>query len=141
MNLKPRQPVDVSIRPADEGLANLYMDHAIYFTDLARVETLTVDPEASRPEGAAVSIVDGAEIYIVLAEAVAAPEERQRLEKELKKVLRERTMVETKLANEDYLTKAPEAIVTKDKGRHAALVEKEARLRSSIDALSTGGDQ
>ncbi|MDA2916344.1 valine--tRNA ligase [Nitrospinae bacterium AH_259_B05_G02_I21] len=138
MNLKPRRTVDVSIRPAEESAAALYREHADSITDLARVGTLTVDPEASKPEGAAVSIVDGAEIYIVLAEAVAVAEERKRLEKELNKVRRERTMVETKLAKEDYLTKAPEAIVAKDKGRHAALVEKEARLESSIDALRSG---
>ena len=74
-------------------------------------------------------------------EAVGVAEERKRLEKELNKVRRERTMVETKLAKEDYLTKAPEAIVAKDKGRHAALVEKEARLESSIDALPSGGPE
>ena len=138
MNLKPRRTVDVSIRPAEESAAALYREHAGSITDLARVGTLTVDPEASKPEGAAVSIVDGAEIYVVLAEAVGVAEERKRLEKELNKVRRERTMVETKLAKEDYLTKAPEAIVAKDKGRHAALVEKEARLESSIDALRSG---
>jgi valyl-tRNA synthetase len=138
MNLRPRRTVDVSIRPAEESAAALYREHADSITDLARVGTLTVDPEASKPEGAAVSIVDGAEIYIVLAEAVAVAEECKRLEKELNKVRRERTMVETKLAKEDYLTKAPEAIVAKDKGRHAALVEKEARLESSIDALRSG---
>ena len=141
MNLKPRRTVDVSIRPAEESAAALYREHADSITDLARVGTLTVDPEASKPEGAAVSIVDGAEIYVVLAEAVGVAEERKRLEKELNKVRRERTMVETKLAKEDYLTKAPEAIVAKDKGRHAALVEKETRLESSIDALPSGGPE
>ncbi|MFQ5893592.1 MAG: class I tRNA ligase family protein, partial [Nitrospinota bacterium] len=139
MNLKPGIPVDVFIRPADEATAALYLKHSIYFTDLARVGALTLDPDVPKPAEAAVSIVDGAEIFVVVAEAMVVADEQKRLEKELQKVRQELRLVERKLANEDYLTKAPEAVVAKDKGRHAALVEKEARLKDSIATLQAQG--
>ncbi|MEE9519897.1 MAG: class I tRNA ligase family protein [bacterium] len=141
MNLKPAYTVEVWIRPAEEGAVALYRDHADYLTDLAHVGTLTVATDAPKPEGSAVSIVDGAEIFIMLADAMVVEEEKKRLEKELKRVHRELTMVEKKLANEDYLTKAPEAVVAKEKGRHASLLGKEARLKGSITSLLQQGPE
>ena len=143
MNLKPGMTVDVYIRPADGESGALYIEHAVYLTDLARVGALHVDPDATKPARAAVTIVEGAEIFIVVDEAMdlVVAEEQKRLEKELKIVRRELTMVEKKLANEDYLTKAPEAVVAKEKGRHASLLGKEARLKGSITSLLQQGPE
>jgi valyl-tRNA synthetase len=138
MNIKPRQTVDVTIRSADESLATLYRDHAIYFTDLARVGALRIGTALSKPDGAAVSIVDGAEIFTILPPEsleLLVAEEQNRLEKGLQKIRRDLVALETKLANKDFFTKAPEAVIAKDKGRHASLLEKEARLKESIEAL------
>jgi valyl-tRNA synthetase len=136
MQLKPRQSVDVSIRAATPWACDLYRDHASYITNLARVRNLAVAQDLANPPNAAVAVVEQAEVFVHHPEEVRAPaDELSRLERELRKVRRELKALEAKLANEDFVTKAPEKVVAKDRARHSSLFEKEARLKASIAAL------
>ena len=66
---------------------------------------------------------------------VAILEEVRRLEAELAGIENELKRVNGKLANEQYLSKAPAAVVEKDRQRQADLQERHRATRLRLDLL------
>ena len=61
--------------------------------------------------------------------------ERRRLDRDLAAAQKDRAASAAKLANADFLTKAPEPVVAKIRGRLEAAESDIARLRGQLDAL------
>ncbi|MCD4754220.1 MAG: valine--tRNA ligase [Deltaproteobacteria bacterium] len=85
---------------------------------LAGVETLNLLKEGEpRPEGAATVILEDLEIFIPLEGFVDIEEELRKLTKEEKKLGKELAKTEAKLKNENFLSKAPQEIVQKERDK------------------------
>jgi valyl-tRNA synthetase len=91
--------------------------------------------DGERPRGAALAVVDGAEIYIPLAGLVNLQEESKRLEREVGKVTADLASVRRKLGDAKFLERAPEEIVEKERDRAAQLEEKRLSLEKSLERL------
>jgi valyl-tRNA synthetase len=135
VRLAPSQRIEVLIRPADTTQAALLLQHADYLTTLATLQNLVVDTDVTRPEGAATAIVAGMDIYVPLAGLIDFAQEKQRLEKDLQKLRQELLQSETKLHNQNFLSRAPAAVVTKEKRVQAERQDKVERLQSALERL------
>ena len=62
-------------------------------------------------------------------------QEVRRLEKEIGKISHEFSAVAKKLKNDDFLSKAPEAVVNKVKEKHTALMEKQQKLEAHLERI------
>jgi valyl-tRNA synthetase len=136
MNVPPasRPPVDVLYhRTTVREILNA--NRAMVCT-LAGLESLAVHESFQKPQGAVAAVIDGAEIFLPLAGLVDFSEEKKRLEKEIKKVLDDLAFINKKLSNRDYLGRAPQEIIEKEKTRVAGLKEREVRLRDNIDRIA-----
>ena len=102
---------------------------------LARIETLTVAHDGSRPPVAASSVVQGAEVFLPLEGLVDLTEERERLTREASKLLDDLEAVKRKLRNQDFLTKARPDVVDKERARLAQLEETLDKLRRAQESL------
>jgi valyl-tRNA synthetase len=81
-------------------------------------------------------MLDGIELYVPLAglvEDLAA--EQRRLERELEKVAKELGGVEAKLADPQFMERAPDDIVAEVRGKSAALGERRQALERSLGRL------
>jgi valyl-tRNA synthetase len=73
------------------------------------------------------------EVLLVLPTKTDTGPERAKLEKDRGKLTADRDYLQKKLANQQYLEKAPAAVLEKDRGR---LAEIEAALEKVLAALS-----
>jgi valyl-tRNA synthetase len=58
-----------------------------------------------------------------------------RLTRDLKKIQEDIVKLETKLAQRDFLTRAPEDIIEKEQAKHQGLREREAKLVQALESI------
>ena len=104
------------------------LEHADLIRNLALVEDLSVEKDLETPQGAASNVVQGNELFVPLKGLVDFDSELSRLDKELAKLDKELDIVGRKLANADFVQKAPEHIVQKEKEKAGGFEEKKAKL-------------
>jgi len=123
---------------ADARQAALFEAEAESVRRLARLAELTVVPGGTAPSGepATKLLAAGAELYLPLAGLLDLDEERRRLERERVTLEAERDRATTKLANPDFVAKAPPPVVDKARAR---LAEVEADLVKVADQLAALG--
>ncbi len=108
-----------------------------YLGLLARVGTVEVLAPLEHPVGEPSVVVDGiGEIFVPVRGLVDTAEVRDRLERELLKVRKDLEQVEGKLARADFVARAPQEIVAKEKEKAGALRERAENLQRHLQALA-----
>ena len=85
-----------------------------------------------RPKGAATAVVGAMEVYLPLDDLINLDEERARLAKEVAKMEDEIGRVQKKLGNSDFVAKAKEEVIQKERDKAAQFDEKLRTLRSEL---------
>ncbi|MEW6228348.1 MAG: valine--tRNA ligase, partial [Bacillota bacterium] len=103
---------------------------------LAGLKRITIEERlAHRPEKAASAIVTGAEIYVPLAGVVDIDAEIRKLEKGLRAAEAALEASERKLANKNFIEKASEDIVERERERREEYAAKRARIAGRLADL------
>ena len=137
MRIAPGVTLTATARMAGEH-QRLFRDHAPLVEALARTQ-LTMDPAATRPPSTALAVVGTSEVYVDLAGVVDLVAERQRLAKEIAKVDEAIAFVTQKLARPDFVERAPEEIVERERTRLAELRARRDTLEASRRWIDDGG--
>jgi len=90
---------------------------------------------APRPEKAAVAVAAGMEIFLPLAGLIDLAEEERRLRKEIEKTRGEWDRLERKLANPQFVERAPGEVVAKERSRAEEMRESLSKLQASLDRV------
>jgi valyl-tRNA synthetase len=135
MNIAPSLTLDVMVHVADDNSRRIVTDDSDLIVNLARLNSLTIEAAGERPKASATAIVDGITIYVYLKGIIDFVKETGRLEKELAKVTKELNGLSRKLNNEEFLAKAPTAVVEKVKTQHAGLQEKQGKLQMTLQKV------
>jgi valyl-tRNA synthetase len=135
MDLAPSMALDVTVQSAEDPIRQTIDQYRDLITNLARVKSLAVEPLGEKPATAATTIIGGATIFVSLEGIIDFEKESRRLEKSIKKVTSEMTPVVKKLDNHNFLSKAPEQVVTKVKEKHNQLLEKLHKLESTLEKI------
>lgn len=136
MRIAPGTALTTTLRPG-RGAAALFRANAPLVEALARIR-LTVDPRATRPRNSALAVAGGAEIYVDLAGIVDLASERQRLEKKIKKASETVDFLKAKLARPEFVQRAPEEIVERERARLTEQEALRAKLTASLGWLDEG---
>jgi valyl-tRNA synthetase len=134
MNCPPGKEVKAIFRGDLEDLS-LFRSQEPYVRSLARVGSAEYVTSGDPPKGAATAVVRGIEIYLPLGDLINFEEERNRLNKEVRKIEEELARVQSKLANQDFLSKAKEAVVFKERQKAEQYAEKIRTLNGSLKRL------
>ena len=134
MNCPPGKEVKVIFRGEREDLSLLYSQEP-YLRSLARVSSAEYLTGGDPPKGAATAVVRAIEIYLPLGDLINLEEERSRLNKEVRKIEEELSRVQSKLANQEFLSKAKEAVVFKERQKAEQYAEKIRALSGSLKRL------
>ncbi|MBM3608640.1 MAG: valine--tRNA ligase [Alphaproteobacteria bacterium] len=100
---------------------------------LARVNEISFAGEA--PRGSAQMIVRGAVAALPLAGVVDLGAERARLAKEIGKEDAEVKKIDAKLANENFVSRAPEEVIEENRDRREEALAKIAKMRTALSRL------
>jgi len=135
MDLAPSMTLDVTVQSAENSIRQTIDQYRDLITNLARIKSFAVEPPGEKPATAATSIISGATIFVSLEGIIDFEKESRRLEKSIKKINTEMTPVVKKLGNQNFLSKAPEEVVTKVKDKHTQLLEKLQKLESTLEKI------
>jgi valyl-tRNA synthetase len=134
MNCPPGKEVKVVFHGPGEDLSFLRAQEP-YLRLLARVGATDYAASGDRPKGAATAMVGSTELYLPLQEMINLDEERGRLAKEIDKAKDELLRVQKKLSNTDFINKAKEEVVQKEREKAGQYEEKIRTLNLSLERL------
>ncbi|HUK41744.1 MAG TPA: valine--tRNA ligase, partial [Candidatus Acidoferrales bacterium] len=134
MNCPPGKEVKVVFHGPPDDLSFLRAQEP-YLRSLARVGTSDYAAAGDRPKGAATAIVGSTELYLPLDEMINVDEERSRLTKEIDKAKDELLRVQKKLSNGDFVRKAKDEVVQKEREKAGQYEEKIRTLNLSLERL------
>jgi valyl-tRNA synthetase len=101
---------------------------------MARLSEITAAPTA--PTGAVQAIVGQTAIALPLGGFIDVAAERGRLQKEIAREGKEAAKLDGKLANPDFLERAPEEVVEENRERRAETLARVAKMRAALDRLA-----
>lgn len=128
MNLSPSKPLEVMLRGASADVVRRVTDNHNFLKTLARLDSLTCLAADEKGPVSVTKIIDGAELLIPMAGLVDKTAELERLAKEVSKLEIEIGKIEGKLSNEGFVSRAPEAVVAKERERMAEFEQAKAKL-------------
>ncbi len=132
MNVAPSKKAKVFIETA---YADTFAKGKVFFERLASASEVEVGAKFDGLDDAVSIITESARMYIPMAELVDFQAEIARLQKEKAGVQKELSMVNGKLSNENFVAKAPAAVVEGQRQAKARLEEKLALLDESLQNL------
>jgi valyl-tRNA synthetase len=119
--------------------ADLLRSQSAILCALARLDParLVIEPALPGKPSQAVAVVAGpVECYLPLAGMVDLAAERQRLQREISETEAEAARAAGRLENAAYVSRAPAAVVEKDRARLEELSERASRLSERLASLS-----
>jgi valyl-tRNA synthetase len=138
------QGVTLEVATDDEAVRDVVGSRRVTLDRLARVKALQVVPASGREAahgatvGAHAVLRAGAELFLPLAGVVDVERERQRLGGEIERLGAQLVGAEQRLANEQFVFRAPDDVVRRERERARGLEEQLAKLRDKL-ALFQGG--
>ncbi|RNF40921.1 valine--tRNA ligase [Planococcus salinus] len=127
--------VPLTISAKDENVHAILESNAAYIERFCNPETLTIGQNIEAPEKSMSAVVSGAELFMPLEGLIDVEAELARLNKELDKWAKEVKLVQGKLSNERFVSKAPEAVVAEERAKQADYLEKHATVEKRIEEL------
>jgi valyl-tRNA synthetase len=135
MNISPSTALTVEVKPEDPETGLVVENNRELIENLARLDGMTVDAAMEDPKAAATVLVGGATVYVLLEGIIDFAQEQTRLEKEIGKLTKELAGMNKKLGNEDFLGKAPADVVAGVREKHAAKLEKQHALETTLERI------
>ena len=133
MNVPPSKKAEVLLVTATP---EVYQQGLHFIQRLAYASAVTFAESAPADAAKMVSVVThNATAYMPMAELVDIAAELERINKEIEKAKNGLRIVEQKLSNEKFVSKAPEAVVNAEKEKAAKYSELIAKLESSAKAM------
>jgi valyl-tRNA synthetase len=134
MSCPPGKEVTVIFHGPERDLSFL-RDQESYLRSLARVGSVEYLTSGERPKGVAMAVVGSIEIYLPLGDMINFQEQQARLTKEASKVEEELARIQKKLANPEFLSKAKEEVIHKEREKSTQHEEKLRALNLSLERL------
>ncbi|MEY4744617.1 MAG: hypothetical protein RL272_562, partial [Candidatus Parcubacteria bacterium] len=110
--------------------------HEMIIRGLARVERLEIAAKHRRPEKTAGDVVRGVSVFVPLGALVDLGAEKKRLGDELAMAEKYAASLEGKLANKDFVARAPAQVVAAEREKLEATKDKVAKLKAQIEGLA-----
>ena len=123
LGIHPGARIEVLIHPNEDGVKEVISKGEIYIRQLARVSNVGFVADGKRPKGAATVILNGCELFVPLKGLLDVEEELKKLHKKKSGILKDLERSKKKLANENFLSKAPKEVVDKEREKVEQFME------------------
>ena len=138
LNISPSLELKAMIRTGD-NIEGILKDNILYVTKLARAREMEIGRDVQAPKNAAVAIQSAMEIFVPLEGLIDVDAEISRLNKEFKKTEKDLMFIKKKLANEDFISKAPKVVIEENRVKYDIYKEKYNGIQENINKLKEWG--
>ncbi len=134
MNVPPSKYSDLVVR-CDDVQASFLEIHGDLLKSLARIGEMTLGASIEKPGQSATAVVGGMEIYILLGGLVDLDQEKERMGKRINEINRLITGINGKLSNDNFVKRAPEQVVEKERSNLKKLTEEFDKVTANLEML------
>jgi len=135
INLRPNQAASVSIYPYKESYRQLIKSNSDSIINLAKLEALNVLDSGSRPEDTLSDITRTADIYLHFRGLIDVNRERVEIKEGIAKQTQIIKSKKARIKNRDFINKAPQEVIEKEKKSIAEIGNAIKRLKQMQDEL------
>ncbi|MDQ1559444.1 MAG: valyl-tRNA synthetase [Pyrinomonadaceae bacterium] len=137
MNIKPGEAVPLLVGAPNESQRAVFEAGASQIARLVRASNISITENLDAPRAAARAVLaGGAELAVPLEGLIDFAQERERLRKEEEKLTKEAERLQSQLANENFVSRAPAEKVAELRQRLADIGQRTGALRQSMEAFA-----
>jgi len=136
LGITPSAKVEATFVCPDSAIAEMLHRSTSDIVRLARLSGLTFTSAREDKSSLSAAVVRGQEVLISAADDLDRGAESVRLSREMEKVSQELAKVEQKLGNSQFLAKAPEEVVQKNRDLVEELAAQKAKLKENLERLN-----
>ncbi len=103
---------------------------------LVQADSLEINPDIVKPKYSATAVIHGLEIFVPLKGIIDLKLEKERILKEMNRLQGLLKGINKKLQNKQFLQKAPDMVVEREKDKQKNFQEKFNKLRKNLDIIS-----
>jgi valyl-tRNA synthetase len=134
MSVPPSKFSDLTVRCNGEQSLFL-LEHLDLLKSLGRIQDAKLGDSVEKPSQSATAVVQGMELYIPLGGLVDLDQEKGRMEKRIVEINRLITGINGKLSNENFINRAPEQVVEKERSNLSKLSEELEKVTANLEML------
>jgi valyl-tRNA synthetase len=135
MNIAPGKALPVMLQHASRTDRNWLQKNRRYLDFLARLDSATLLSEQEQPPESATALVGQMKLLIPMAGLIDKEAEQARLAKEIARIRKDMERIEAKLANPNFVEKAPPAVVQKEQSKLADQGSALAKLSEQLEKI------
>ncbi|MDU0996957.1 MAG: class I tRNA ligase family protein, partial [Staphylococcus lugdunensis] len=124
VNTPLSKAIPIFIQAKDEDVKATLIENADYIDKFCHPSELIIDTDITIPEKAMTSVVVAGKVVLPLEGLIDMDKEIARLTKELEKLQSELDRVDKKLANDNFVKKAPEKVINEERDKKERYQEK-----------------
>jgi valyl-tRNA synthetase len=134
MNVPPSKRLDLVVRCTNEQGVFIH-SHEQLLRSLANIDSFSQGTVIEKPQRSATAVVHGMELYIPLGGLVDLEQEKSQMNKRKEKIKSLLSGIENKLANKNFINRAPEEIVMKEREKKRDLTNELLKVNSNLEML------
>ncbi|MCK4249139.1 MAG: class I tRNA ligase family protein, partial [Candidatus Omnitrophica bacterium] len=135
VSIKPSDKIETLISVPGEDIKETLLKYKDYLISLSGIKDLRIDINIGKPKMSGSAVISGIAIYVPLEGLIDIDQEKERLNKQIEKLQPQLKGIQKKLDNDNFISKAPEEVVKKEKTKEQDLIETIQKLNSLLSML------
>lgn len=135
MDISPNKPLNILLRQLSEEDTRRMSENENFLSALAKLESISVLNDGDTPPMSATALVGEMEVLIPMAGLIDKDAELARIKKSLDKLAKDLDRVANKLNNESFVSKAPAAVIEKEKAKLDELSVSKSKLEQKYKEI------
>ncbi|HEA47426.1 MAG TPA: valine--tRNA ligase, partial [bacterium] len=131
----PQKKIEAFLKIRKKDQLKTIDANATYIRNLARVSRIEMGPDVGKPISSASAVIGEIEIWVPLKGLIDLNKERKRIMRQISRIEEELKRAKKKLKNKEFLSKAPEKVVTKEREKEKEFKERLKKLRKNLESL------
>jgi len=136
MDISPSKELPVLLKNVNENDQRRLNENEQFLSSLAKLDSITVLAESEQGPACASAVVGDLSVLIPMAGLIDKEAEIARLDKAIDKLDKEATRVRGKLGNENFVSKAPPAVIAKEQAKLADAESTLAKIQEQKEQIA-----
>jgi valyl-tRNA synthetase len=127
--------IDLTVR-CNKQVKTIFNNQKSLIKSLANINNISLGEKIERPSQSSVAVVEGSELFIPLGGLIDIDQEKARMKKRVLEINRLLSSINGKLVNENFMNRAPENVIMKEKSNLNKLTDELKKVNSNLKMLA-----